>query len=79
MSSTRTLLYDDSGFDYVKLGSNQVSDVIRAILDRNNLAGKVVPMLVTAKLNLSQCQEVLTALPYYNRCFQESGDLIMVD
>lgn len=79
MSTERTLLFTINGPDVVTAKSDSVDDVIVAFKQRIQLVGKEVPMLAVAQLSHHECADVLKAFPNYKRCFQESGDLVMID
>lgn len=79
MSTERTLLFTINGPDTVTVASNNTEDVISAFKQRIQLVGKNVPMLAFARASLKQCALILEAFPDYKRCFQESGNLVMLD
>jgi hypothetical protein len=56
----------------VQQAANEIKQMI-AIL------GIAEDVLITARFTEQECQELLRQFPSYKRCFQESGNLVMLD
>jgi hypothetical protein len=77
-SDERKRLYGTSGFDLVT-PQTKVETFIAAAKQRNALVGHSVTMLIEGVLDEQECKDVLREMPQYSRCFQESGNLIMLE
>jgi hypothetical protein len=86
LKNTRTFLHPPSdtteGLDLVDLQIQDPLYKVNAVVDviscRISLVGKPVDMVIRCQLDETECLEVLKAFPQYKRCFQESGDLVMI-
>jgi hypothetical protein len=70
-----TFLY---GPNLVVPTDNTVESVVKAFNDRIAILGERPDILARIKLSDDECEKVLTHFPNYKKCFQESGNLIIL-
>lgn len=68
--------------DYIKGDHPTVAEAVNSINTLLSIRDHTMDnesILINARFTPAQCKELLNKFPQFKRCFQESGDLVMLD